>query len=289
MQAVTRTACFARCLRQTSISASIMINNCRRMSVGSSCLDKSVSPQSDTSLGPTRRTTENDPRSFKPQVRIGLVTKAVVLKKQELEEESKASAVPPPEVIPKKVPKKRRRNTEARVQVNERPTVQGRVEGPSMTADPYTNKPTVKNALSDASPGINSDDADEVTRCLCLQAPNPPLPLSPNNPHPVYEGINANAAAIAYLRAKGLASHPRKRWFFYLLCWVLRHAARDLGFAIAPDGFVRIFDLVRFYLSPYNIRRCLEAFSYLLLFFFGFNSCGSNHSNVTLSSHLHKW
>ena len=207
MQAVTRTACFAVGLRPCSISVFILTNNCRRLSVGSSCLERTVSTESDASLRPTRRATEDNPRLF----RIESATKA---------------------------------------------------------------------AMSDASLGIESDDAGETMRCLGVQAPNPPLPLSPDNPHPIYQGINANAAAIAYLRAKGLASHPRRRWFFYLLCWVLRHAARDLGFAIAPDGFVRIFDLVRFY--------HISTMPLLHSFLFS-NSCGSSHSNVTLSSHLRKW
>ncbi len=264
MQAVTRTACFAG-LRPISISAFAMTNNCRGMSIGSSCLGTLVSPQSGASLRATRRTTQNDLNSFKAPVRMESVTKAV-LKKQESGEESKASVVPPPEVNPKKVPKKRRKSmfTENQLLINGQLISQQWVEGGSMSVDPSANKRKSENALPDASPDIESDDADETTCSPWVQAPNPPLPLSPHNPHPVYEGegVNANAAAIAYLRAKGLASHPRKRWFFYLLCWVLRHAARDLGFAIAPDGFVRIFDLVRFSLtSTSHIPRCCETFS----------------------------
>lgn len=57
-------------------------------------------------------------------------------------------------------------------------------------------------------------------------------------------GISGVAAAIAYLRARGLANASKNATFYNLLCWVLRHAARDLGFQIVPDGFVRIHDLV---------------------------------------------
>lgn len=74
--------------------------------------------------------------------------------------------------------------------------------------------------------------------------PNPPFPKSPLYSHPPGEGISGKAAAIAYLRIRGLANRGRQRTFFSVLAWVLRHAARDLGFEIAPDGFVRISDLV---------------------------------------------
>lgn len=84
------------------------------------------------------------------------------------------------------------------------------------------------------------DRYDEVFR----QLPNPPFPKSPFSPHPSAEGISGRAAAIAYLRIRGLANRGRKKTFFSLLAWVLRHAARDLGFEIVPDGFVRISDLV---------------------------------------------
>jgi hypothetical protein len=84
----------------------------------------------------------------------------------------------------------------------------------------------------------------EIKEDVWEQAPNPPLPASPPNPHPVDSGISGSAAAISYLRARGLANASKKATFYHLLCWALRHAARDLGFQIVPDGFVRILDLV---------------------------------------------
>jgi hypothetical protein len=89
-----------------------------------------------------------------------------------------------------------------------------------------------------------ADEDLELKEDVWEQAPNPPLPASPPNPHPVDTGISGSAAAISYLRARGLANASKKATFYYLLCWTLRHAARDLGFQIVPDGFVRILDLV---------------------------------------------
>ena len=100
------------------------------------------------------------------------------------------------------------------------------------------------------------DEEAEEEYQVFKQAPNPPLPKHSSNPHKSLGGINGKAAAIAYLRIRGLANCGPKTTFYTILGWVLRHAARELGFEIVPDGFVRISDLVRlfyFFLTRRNL------------------------------------
>jgi RNA:NAD 2'-phosphotransferase (TPT1/KptA family) len=57
------------------------------------------------------------------------------------------------------------------------------------------------------------------------------------------------------LRIRGWANRGKQKTFYAILAWILRHAARDLGFEIVPDGFVRITDLVRAFFS-YREENC---------------------------------
>lgn len=91
---------------------------------------------------------------------------------------------------------------------------------------------------------IESYDEEPEDPEVFKQAPNPPLPEYACCRYPSAEGISGKAAAIAYLRIRGLANRGRKKTFYTLLAWILCHAARQLGFEIVPDGFVRISDLV---------------------------------------------
>jgi hypothetical protein len=106
-----------------------------------------------------------------------------------------------------------------------------------------TQTPSTINPMSEPTPIPEYDPDDEEVEVF-RQLPNPPFPKYPFVRHPSGKGINGKAAAIAYLRIRGLANCGRKKTFFTILAWVLRHAARDLGFEIVPDGFVRISDLV---------------------------------------------
>lgn len=99
---------------------------------------------------------------------------------------------------------------------------------------------SVDEETSEQEPYDEEVEEVEVFR----QAAIPPLPKNSFVSYPSSEGISGKAAAIAYLRIRGLANHDSKSTFYAVLAWVLRHAARDLGFEIVPDGFVRISDLV---------------------------------------------
>lgn len=99
------------------------------------------------------------------------------------------------------------------------------------------------------------DDEEPEYVEVFKQAPNPPLPRFACNFYPSAEGISGRAAAIAYLRIRGLANRGRKKTFYTLLAWILCHAARELGFEIVPDGFVRISDLVGIVFFYFSFRK----------------------------------
>jgi hypothetical protein len=107
------------------------------------------------------------------------------------------------------------------------------------------SSPQTPQALN---PSPERDAYDEENEEVFQQAPNPPLPKASLSPYSSSEGISGRAAAIAYLRIRGWADRGRKKTFYAVLAWILRHSARELGFQIVPDGFVRITDLVRFFL-----------------------------------------
>ncbi|KAF9526097.1 hypothetical protein CPB83DRAFT_498566 [Crepidotus variabilis] len=85
-----------------------------------------------------------------------------------------------------------------------------------------------------------------------------PVPKVPLVPRFKTDGISASRAARTYLRVQGLADLSPQNTTYHILDWILRHAARDLGYEIVPDGFVRISELLTFELfSAYNY----ESFS----------------------------
>ncbi len=128
-----------------------------------------------------------------------------------------------------------------------------------------THKTSTCNRVLHQDAKLHPTDEDlELKEDVWEQAPNPPLPASPPNPHPVDPGISGSAASIAYLRARGLANASKNATFYHLLCWTLRHAARDLGFQIVPDGFVRILDLV----SILKVVVLKHAQKLMIFFFF---------------------
>ena len=153
--------------------------------------------------------------------------------------------------------------------------------------DSPTHNTSTCNRVSHQDAEFHPTDEDlELKEDVWEQAPNPPLPASPPNPHPVDTGISGSAAAISYLRARGLANTSKKATFYYLLCWTLRHAARDLGFQIVPDGFVRILDLVSINNFKVVVLKHVSNLQFFFVLVFVKKSCILNHFRPIPSKHL---
>jgi hypothetical protein len=295
---VRTTAQVTRLIRPTLLSVFLDTRHCRRMSIGKSGTGNTRSRPYDVQFhARTRTLTTPSVNAARPG---GSRRKRKAGKEERLQDSSNGSL---PSVVfnsqPQRKPSSKKqflggkstlvKESKLPLQVPNSSGPANQVKGDKILSSQTTGSHTPQNSGAnptsiDKQPPNHKRDSyhEEAEKVEVIkQTPNPTGAKTRFNPHPSAEGISGKAAAIAYLRIRGIANRGPKKTFYAVLAWVLRHAARSLGFDIVPDGFVRISDLVRFFLShsPSLVRKKAD-------YFHVFFSCNLSFSRRTHWKHL---